>query len=395
MRITRRTLLGSLGGSALWALRPGLAFAQSAGEQRLVVVVLRGALDGLHTVVPAADRDYQAARRELALAPEGDARQQRPLQRLDDTFWLNGELPWLAEAWHRREALFVHATASPYRERSHFDAQNVLETGGLAAFQLRDGWLNRALAALPAAADGRALALAQSVPPLLLGRAPVTSYAPSRLPEVGDDTLTRIGRLYAGDAELAGVWAQALRARGMATDIGVAAPSGTPVAVPVETATLAARFLVQPQGPRIAVMEIGGWDTHAQQMPRLAGLLRQLDRSLEALAVGLGEAWRQTAVLAITEFGRTVRANGTGGTDHGTGGLAMLVGGAVRGGRIVADWPGLAAGALHEGRDLRPTTDLRAVIKGVLRDHLGIDRDRLDRQVFPNSERVAALPGLV
>lgn len=392
---TRRSLLLHAGSTALWSLLPGVALARAGGERRLVVIVLRGALDGLHVVVPAADRDYQAARRELALAPDGDGRAQAPLRRLDDTFWLHGEMPWLAAAYARREAAFAHAVASPYRERSHFDAQNVLETGGLAAHQLRDGWLNRALAALPPPVEGRAIALSQALPPLLQGAAPATSYAPTRLPEVGDDTLSRVARLYADDPQLAGLWGQALHARGLVADASMAGAGGSRSGAPVETATLAARFLAQPDGPRVAVLEHGGWDTHAQQAPRLAALLRQLDRSLEALAAGLGDAWRDTAVLAISEFGRTVRTNGTGGTDHGTGGLAMLVGGAVRGGRVVADWPGLAPGALHEGRDLRPTTDLRAVIKGVLADHLGVERAALDSRVFPNSERVAALPGLV
>jgi uncharacterized protein (DUF1501 family) len=147
-------------------------------------------------------------------------------------------------------------------------------------------------------------------------------------------------------------------------------------------------------GPRIAAMELGGWDTHIRQVPRLADVLRQLDAGLAALRVGLGDAWRQTAVLAITEFGRTARMNGTEGTDHGTASVAFLLGGAVAGGRVLADWPGLGSGRLLEDRDLAPTRDIRSVAKGVLRHHLGLG-DAALAGVFPDSAAAEPIGGLI
>jgi uncharacterized protein (DUF1501 family) len=428
----RRAFLSRAGRGASLALGsgalalPGLALADRAGDRRFVLILLRGALDGLHALVPHGDPAYAGARRDLALslggesligsaaaqaaaaapvapvssaapaaaaAPVPAAAAPRPLHRLDDLFALHGELGFLAGLHARGEAIALHAVAGPYRERSHFDAQNILETGALAAYALRDGWLNRALSGrggppLPA------LALSQAVPTVLQGAVAVASYAPSRLPAPPEDTFARIARLYQGDEQLRLLWSQALGARGMAQEAGMASGATRPGTQFAETAATAARFLAQPQGPRIAVLESDGWDTHAQQAGRLSGLLRQLDRALESLALGLGAAWSQTAVLVVTEFGRTVSPNGTGGTDHGTGGAAFLAGGAVAGGRVLADWPGLAPAQLHQGRDLRPTLDLRALLKGVLHDHLQVPARELDQRVFPDSLSVVRLQGL-
>ncbi len=165
-----------------------------------------------------------------------------------------------------------------------------------------------------------------------------------------------------------------------------------------DSAEAAARFLAAADGPRIAVIEASGWDTHANQgaeTGQLANRLAGLDAGVAKLRTGLGEAWEDTVVAIVTEFGRTVRVNGTRGTDHGTAGAAILVGGAVRGGRVLADWPGLAPRALHEGRDLRPTTDLRALFKAVLAEHLGLDTGFIDREVFPGSGAARRLDGLI
>ena len=239
----------------------------------------------------------------------------------------------------------MHAVASPYRDRSHFDGQNVLETGGSAPYQMKDGWMNRLVSMLPAPrADANAIAFAPTVPLALRGRADVTSYAPSALPQAPDDLLVRVSQLYAGDAQLHALWSAAMEARGLAADAGARQD-------PASLGKLAASFLGTPDGPRIAMIETGGWDTHSAQNPRLAAQLKALDTMIAALRDGLGEHWANTTVLVATEFGRTAAANGTGGTDHGTASAAMLFGGAVRGGRVLADWPGLAqCGAVSGAR---------------------------------------------
>jgi uncharacterized protein (DUF1501 family) len=194
--------------------------------------------------------------------------------------------------------------------------------------------------------------------------------------------------MYAGDNQLHALWSQALDARMMA---GADAQGRSN---PVTLGKLAATFLAKPDGARVAVIEINGWDTHSAQAGRLNGQLKQLDAVIAALRDGLGPEWRRTAIVAATEFGRTAAPNGTGGTDHGTGGVALLAGGAVAGGRVVADWPGLAPGQLYEGRDLRPTADLRALFAGLAADHFGLDPARVARTVF-GSDPIRPMTGLL
>jgi len=382
MLLTRRSLLGRASLAGAFALTPRLAFAAGTGEARFLFVILRGAMDGLGAVMPVGDPAYAPLRGALA-APTGEV---APV-RLDATFALHPSMPRFAAMYAGGEALVVHAVASPYRERSHFDAQNVLETGGTAAYVLKNGWLNRLVAALPAGRDP-AIAVAPTVPMVLRGTAPVTSYAPSGLPEAGDDLLHRVDAMYAGDALLHPLWTEAMDARTLAQ--GWTGTKSDPAAL----GTLAARFLVQLAGPRIAVIELPGWDTHAGQAGRLASQLKQLDAVFGALQDGLGPAWAHTTVLAATEFGRTAAVNGTGGTDHGTASAALLCGGAVAGGRVVADWPGLAGSQLYENRDLRPTTDLRAVMLGAAAGSFGVDPARLAAALFPGGV-VRPVEGLV
>jgi len=237
---------------------------------------------------------------------------------------------------------------------------------------------------------------------VLRGRADVDTWAPSVLPVPSADLVARLERMYAGDPALATALERARQLRAdspMATQD--AAPAGMAASGPrpgafVTLSRRAAEFLAQANGPQAAVLEIGGWDTHANQTnpngPLAAGL-RQLDLGLAALRAGLAAdgAWQRTAVVVVSEFGREVAVNGTLGTDHGTGGVAFVLGGAVQGGRVVADWPGLAKGQRYEGRDLRITTDLRAVLKGVLGDHLKIASRSLDAEVFPDSAKVRPL----
>lgn len=378
----RRHFLGAAAGSGLLLGMPRMLFAQAATERRFVFIIQRGAADGLNTVIPYAEPAYAGLRGALAIDPA-------TALRLDGSFALHPSLAGLASLYGNGQALFVHAVANQYRDRSHFDAQNVLETGGAQPYQLKDGWLNRLVGMLPKA--GReAIALAPTVPMALRGAADVTSYAPSALPQASDDLLLRVQQLYAGDAQLHALWSAAMDARDMA---GGSAAQGRQD--PAAQGRMAATFLGQPKGARIAMIETGGWDTHSAQNGRLAAQLRSLDALIAALREGMGSAWDKTVVLVATEFGRTAAANGTGGTDHGTGAAAMLVGGAVQGGRVVTDWPGLAPSALYEGRDLKPTMALEAVVAAACAECFGLDRDRVARALFPHLVAGKAVPRLL
>ena len=382
MILSRRSIiLSGITVAAVGAL-PGFAYAAAATPKRLVFIIQRGAADGLGTIGAVGDPAFAGVRGDLAADFATGAK-------LDAMFALHPALATTAGLYARGEALFAHAVASPYRDRSHFDGQNVLETGGASAYQVKDGWLNRLLGVLPAD-QARAIAVAATVPMALRGAREVASYAPSNLPDASDDLLQRVSMLYQGDAQLHGLWSEAMATRTLTSDLAQA--NGQNAAA---TGTLAAKLLAPANGARIAMVETGGWDTHAGQRGRLAAQLRGLDAMIGALQAGLGPLWADTMVLVATEFGRTVAVNGTGGTDHGTGSSAMLLGGAVKGGRVLADWPGLGAGALYEGRDLKPTMPLDAFIGGAVAGHFGIEPARAMAALFPASARTAAIGGLV
>ena len=376
---TRRHFLATGTGTALAFCAPRVLFAQAATERRFVFIIQRGAADGLNTVIPYADPAYASLRGALAIDPAA-------ARKLDGTFALHPVLATFGQLYERGEASFVHAVASPYRDRSHFDAQNVLESGGTQPYQLKDGWMNRLVGLLPRRPK-EAIAFAPTVPLALRGPADVTSYAPSALPAASDDLLLRVQQLYAGDPQLHALWSAAMDARGMA-----GGTDGRNRQDPAELGRTAAAFLAAPDGPRLAMIETGGWDTHSAQAGRLNAQLGALDRLVDALHQGMGDAWRQTVVLVATEFGRTAAANGTGGTDHGTASAALLAGGALQGGRVVADWPGLAPSALYQGRDLQPTLGLDALIAQVVGETFGIERERVSRALFPGSATPWALP---
>ncbi|MFM0740488.1 DUF1501 domain-containing protein [Paraburkholderia xenovorans] len=366
--LSRRKFLSvAAAGAGAMLIAPRIAFASVATDRRFVFVIQRGAADGLNIVVPYAEPAYATLRGALAIDTANATR-------LDGTFALHPALTQTAAMYAKHEALFVHAVASPYRDRSHFDGQNVLETGGTAPYQMKDGWLNRLVAQLPATRDN-AIAFAPTVPMALRGPAAVTSYAPSGLPQAPDDLLTRVSQLYDQDAQLRPLWESAMTARGLAGDAGARQD-------PASVGKLAAGFLSREDGPRIAMIETGGWDTHTAQNPRLANQLKALDTMIAALRDGMGAQWSKTTVLVATEFGRTAAANGTGGTDHGTGSVAMVFGGAVAGGRVMADWPGLKPADLYEARDLKPTASLDALIAGVASESLGLDPGRTAVALF-------------
>lgn len=399
--VSRRHALGFILGGATLAI-PSLAFAAQS-NRRLVVILLRGALDGLHAVPAFGDPAYASARGALALqAPGGQGR----ASRLTADFGLHPSLANLQQMYQANELLVAHAVSTSYRERSHFDAQNVLETGARAPFARASGWLNAAMAALPqTSSQGRkelAVAMASQAPLALRGAAPVATWSPSPLPDADTDTLARLMRLYErGDAKLASALDGAMTANAIAADAGMMEASrggGRAGRQMAPAARAAAAFLKQPDGPVAAVIEMGGWDSHANQgleTGQIATNLGFLDAGIAALKADLGPLWANTVVMVVTEFGRTVAANGARGTDHGTAAAAFLAGGAVRGGRVLADWPGLASGQLYENRDLRPTMDLRALAKGVLSDHLQAPTAALNQTVFPDSASVAAMRDLI
>jgi uncharacterized protein (DUF1501 family) len=383
-------------GATLTLLAPfaRLAAAGRDTDSRFVLIILRGGLDGLAAVPPYAEPRYAELRGPIALASPGSG--DGAMLDLDGTFGLHPALNNLHAMYEAGEALVVHAAATPYRDRSHFEAQNVLEAGSVGPSAAAGGWLNRALAALAAAGDARApVALADRVPLVLRGELAVTSWAPSRLPVPGDDTLLRVRELYeAADPALAQALYDALEARAIVGDTSEQRSDGLRV---TPLATAAARFLASAEGPRIAVLDAGGWDTHQNQgaaQGPLAQRLRGLDLGLQTLKTELGEKWRDTTVVVVTEFGRAAAANGTRGTDHGTAGCAFVAGGAVAGGRVLADWPGLGSRDLHDGRDLKPTTDLRALFKAVLHGRFGVGEAALARAVFPGSDAVEPLEGV-
>jgi uncharacterized protein (DUF1501 family) len=381
--INRRNLVltGAAGALSL-GFAPRLAFAQAASDRRFVFIIQRGAADGLGTLAPVGDPAFAAQRGVLA-QDFADA------AKLDAMFALHPNLKNVAQMYAAKEALFVHAVASPYRDRSHFDAQNVLETGGVAAYQLKDGWMNRLLSVLPDD-ERKGIAIAATIPMALRGKVEVASYAPSVLPDASDDLLGRVAMLYAQDPQLHAIWEQATATRTLTGDL--AAKNGRNAAA---TGALAARLLAAENGARIAMIETGGWDTHAGQRGRLGAQLNGLDQMIAALKTGLGPLWGKTMVLVATEFGRTVKVNGTQGTDHGTASVAWLLGGAVQGGRVVADWPGLSDAALYEGRDLRPTAALDAVIGSAAAAHFGVDPARAMPALFPGQKSARAMDGLV
>lgn len=395
--LTRRNVIKALGMAAASCGAPRLALASANTDARFVLVVLRGAVDGLALAAPYGDGNYRRVRGELAIDAPG---QTGGLLRLDGLFGLHPSLVKTHGLYKRREAVLVHAVASPYRQRSHFDGQDILETGAARVGTMRDGWLNRALGSL-ADSSNLAIALAQNSPLVLRGDHAVTSWAPSRLPDAADSTIMRLQRLYAEDEFFAARLDQALKSQDIAAGISGMAesrPRGNEAQQFSEVMQSAARFLTALGGPRIAVVELGGWDTHANQGTSngaLANRFAALDAGLGNLHEGLDDAWQNTVVAVVTEFGRTVHVNGTRGTDHGTGTAAMLLGGAVRGGQVVADWPGLAQGQLHQQRDLRPTADIRSIFKAVLQDHLQVPAGNIEREVFPDSAGARALQDLI
>lgn len=379
---SRRRFLAALGGTAALTLWPGLSPAASGGQTRLVVLLLRGAMDGLHLLPPRDDADYLRARGQLAV---------RDALALDGSFGLHPKMAFAHQLYRDKQLLPMVAVAPPYQRRSHFDAQDCLENGTAAPGGARDGWIGRCIQSMT---SSEGVAIAQVMPLAMRGSARADLWSPPLPRDLPDALMQQLQPLYAEDPRLAPMYADAMAAA--ATDMDrMQAGSGRGAFRLPDAMAAAAKRMRGPDAARIAFVEDSGWDTHRGQQLALDRKFAELDAGLRAIREGLDDEWRRTAVVVVTEFGRTVATNGSAGTDHGVGGVSLLAGGAVRGGRIGGDWPGLSTGALLEGRDLRPTTDMRALFKGVLADHLAVPEAALETRIFPDSRAVHPLQGLL
>jgi uncharacterized protein (DUF1501 family) len=384
MTINRRHFLAAAGASLLASTQ--LSLAALPTEQRTIVLVLRGAMDGLTAVPPLFDKQYKILRPTMAVK-ESEAFS------LDARFGLHPELKAFHALWQARQLAVIQAVATPYRERSHFDAQNLLEGGGLKPYGQKDGWLNRALALLAPRSKPWGLAIGAGTPFIVSGTAPVTTYAPTALPAPDSEFLALAQKIMASDAKLSAALVSGQEGQAMAAAAGGDMMSSGPRQNSRVLAEVVGKMLLAPDGPRLAVMDIGGWDTHVNQPGRLPTVLRNLNAAVASLQKVLAPVWDKTAIVIVSEFGRTVAANGSNGTDHGTATAAFVLGGAVHGGQMIAKWPGLDR--LYQSRDLAPTTDLRSVLKAVLAGQWGLSETELASRVFPGSPDVVALSELI
>ena len=375
---SRRHFVAALGATSLLTLWPGINRAATGADTRFLLVLLRGGVDGLHLLPPIGDTAYAGARGALAIS-DGF--------KLDSHFALHPQLSFAHELYAQQQLLPLVAVAPPYRQRSHFDAQDCLENGTATPDGAKTGWLGRSVAAM-SGLDG--LAVASVMPLSMRGATHAQTWSPPLSQTVDGVLLQQLQLLYAADHELAPVFADAMgESKTSMSDLergGFRLP---------QALQAAAKMMAASNGPRIGFVEDTGWDTHRNQVLVLARKLGELDAGLRTARDGFGALWPRTVLAVVTEFGRTVAVNGTDGTDHGTGGVALLAGGAVRGGRVIGDWPGLSSAALNDGRDLRATTDSRALFKGILSAHLQLDDNALEGKVFPDSRNVRALGGLL
>ena len=385
--------------------------------KKFVVVICRGGMDGLSVAPPVGDADYQGLRGALAL---GDT-----ALKLDGTFGLNPALPSVHALALAGQARIAPAVATPDRARSHFEAQDVLETGAAHVYGTETGWLNRTLEALAPVRKVEGLSVGTTAPLILRGKVQAASWSPGKGVDETARLPTLLQDLYRNDPMLGPAFARGLETETMAQQAMTAmAPSPAMNLVAASTPSMAAPtpmapamandrqnraggeaarklgatlggFMIQAGGPQIAAISLDGFDTHAGQVGQIATRLSYLDAVLDGLHTGLGAEWKNTVVIAVTEFGRTARVNGTGGTDHGTASTGLILGGALKRGGVVGDWPGLAQNALFENRDTVPTLDMRGLFKGVLAEHMGVDRAMLESKVFPDSAGAKPVTGLV
>lgn len=372
--LSRRGFLTSACCLAAAPIFTPVTFAAMPGDKRFVTIVLRGAMDGLDLVQPYGDAGFAALRPTLSLTPD------KGLLDLDGHFGLNPAAADLMPLWRAKELAFVHAVSTPYRDqRSHFDGQDMLESGGEHVAEEKTGWLNRALAVIPRSDARKAIDVNTSTELILTGPNNVDVWASDSNLGPAKDEMQFLMRLYAGDPAFAKAMDEAMRANSASM---MAEPSGQRGEKITDVAALAGNMLKGDY--RIASFSIAGWDTHVGQLGQFKRPVQDLAQAVTTLKVTMGaDLWSKTVVLAMTEFGRTVRENGSGGTDHGTGGCAVLAGGAVDGGRILGRWPGLADGALLDDRDLMPTADVRELAAAMLYRQFDVSAEDLTGKIFP------------
>lgn len=425
LSFSRRTALGAAAGLGLSVSFLGrAAHAATDGalaRKKLVIIVCRGGMDGLSVSPPVGDPDYASLRKAIAIAPFGAPDGALPL---DDTFGLHPSLKAVHRLAIAGQARIAPAVATPDRARSHFEAQDVLESGGTLVYGTPSGWLNRTLTALAPTRKVEALSVGVEAPLILRGPVQAASWSPGGLQTRDDRLPVILADLYAHDPLLGPALAGGLQTQsmakaasslamaqqqsetptdGMATAMdasaGRPAPAnlgGNPQAVRAAGVTVA-KFMTADNGPRIVAISVDNFDTHANQGTArglLATRLTYLDNLLDGLSDGLGPEWSNTVVVAATEFGRTAHVNGTNGTDHGTASTALVLGGGLKRRGIIGDWPTLQSAKLFESRDTAPTLDMRALFKGVLVEHLGVERRVLDTAIFPDSAGVAPAVGV-
>jgi len=365
----------------------GMMSSKAKTDQRLVVIILRGGMDSLSAVIPYGDREYYSKRGKLAIDAD-------KVLRLDNYFGFHPSLEPFHKLYKNKELSVIHSTALPYRNRSHFDSQNVLELGSDRPNSTSDGWLNRLVGEIDNSSKNLGLSLGQIVPLIMRGDNKVSSWAPSALPKASGDLTSLVQNIYSNDPLFRDNFSEAIKIKNKASNMlsanrekEMTARSRSPQSI-VLMSRMAGKWLSEKDGPRIATLEMGGWDTHAAQGSvdgKISNNFKTLSRGITALKQSLGKAWENTTIVTMTEFGRTVAMNGTNGTDHGTASCMFVMGGAVNGGQILSDWSGLQDTRLYEGRDLMPTTDSRSVLKGIIRDVYGINIRTLDNFIFPNS----------
>ena len=365
-----------------------IAFASAPGENRLVVIILRGAMDGMDLFQPYGDPNLRKLRESISLGPEEGAHD------LDGFFALHPELAPLLPLWKAGQLGFVPAVSTPYRDkRSHFDGQDLLEAGtgmNVPRAEQRDGWLNRLLHSLPGAVSETAYSVGTGQMRILAGSAPAMSWAPSIKLQLTPQAQRLLQHVYHEDPLFR---AESQEAMEIASEgLNLAREEKGPTR---ETRAIARFAADRLNGEtRIAAFSLTGWDSHVRQSRTLLRALQNLSAAILTLREELGRNWAQTTILAMTEFGRTVRENGAGGTDHGTGSALFFAGGAVRGGRALGGWPGLGEGDLYAGRDLMPLDDVRRHAAWTLRSLYGTGRSILESRVFPGLD-LGQDPGLI
>jgi len=420
----RHALLGLLGAGISVDFLASRAFADSdgaLGSRKLVVIICRGGLDGLSLSPPVGDPHYEGLRGPIAIAPAGHV---GGALALDETFGLHPSLVATHALALKGQARIAPSVATPDRDRSHFEAQDVLESGAAVVYGTSSGWMNRALETMGPPGKVKALSVGPTAPLIMRGRIETASWSPGGAAQTDHRLPAILQDLYANDPLLGPALAQGLATESMskvamADAATMSAPAGADAAMTAQAgaageayrpvlnqglaqarklgATLAG-FIVQPGGAQVAAVSMDGFDTHANQgaaQGQLAGRLAYVDAFIDGLSTGLGPSWRDTVVIMATEFGRTARINGTKGTDHGTASTALVLGGGLKSGGVIGDWPTLASNRLFENRDTAPTLDMRGLFKGVLRDHMGVERAAVDNQVFPGSANIAPVTGVV